>query len=106
MNAKQFHMSDAKQKVIEPVIMDENLHYMHMVLPQGEGLPVHFTNATVYMTVVTGTLSICLGDDAEMEVPARTILKIPFQTRMDAKNKHHDTLELFVVKAPAPQGNS
>ena len=50
MTEKVYKFSDNTQKVIEPVIKDENLHYMHMVLPNGEGLPVHTTNANVYMT--------------------------------------------------------
>lgn len=103
MIAEQFFMSAATQKVIEPVIKDENLHYMHMVLPQGEGLPVHRTNATVYMTVVSGVLTLQLADEAPIRVEAKTVLKIPFDVKMDARNEDGETLELFVVKAPAPK---
>jgi len=34
---------------------------------------------------------------------AGTILKIPFNTRMNAKNHNEQVLELIVVKAPAPK---
>jgi hypothetical protein len=30
-------------------------------------------------------------------------LKIPFKTKMNVRNLHPDTLELIVVKAPAPK---
>lgn len=89
--------------VLEPVVRDENVHLMHMVLLAGEALPVHVTNAVVYMTVLTGTLLLSLESGEPVRHPARSVLKIPKGARMDAKNGGGDTLELLVVKAPAPQ---
>ena len=44
------------------------------------------------------------GDDQEIhEYGAGTLLKIPFQTKMNVKNLHEETLELIIVKAPAPK---
>ena len=83
--------------------MDENLHYMHMVFNKDEGLPEHFSNSNVYMTVVRGTLSIALDEQEIHEYNAGSILKIPFQTKMNVKNLHSETLELIIVKAPAPK---
>jgi len=103
MIEKVFNYSMGDRKIIEKVIMDENLHYMHMVFNKDEGLPVHNTNSNVYMTVVRGTLSIALDEEEIHEYIAGSILKIPFQTKMNVKNLHPETLELFVVKAPAPQ---
>jgi quercetin dioxygenase-like cupin family protein len=54
------------------------------------------------MTVVRGKLSIGLNDQEIHEYEAGTLLKIPFQTKMNVKNLHEETLELIVVKAPAP----
>jgi hypothetical protein len=34
---------------------------------------------------------------------AGSLLKIPFQTKMNVINQYSDVLELIVVKAPAPQ---
>ncbi|NDL66637.1 cupin domain-containing protein [Anaerotalea alkaliphila] len=90
-------------KLVEKAIMDENVHYIHMVFPKNEGLPEHFSNSTVYMTVLRGTLSIGLDDQETHTYPAGNVLKIPFQTKMNVRNLHDDTLELVVVKAPAPQ---
>ena len=97
-----FNFSTGNEKAIERVIFDENVHYLHMVFNKGERLPEHFSNSNVYMTVVRGTLSIGLGEQEVHEYPHGTLLKIPFNIKMNVKNLHDDTLELIVVKAPAP----
>lgn len=98
-----FKLSDNTQKVIEAVIKDENIHYMHMVLKESEGLPVHTTNATVYMTIVSGELSISLAGSEFNNYPERTVLKIPHGIEMNARNNGEKTLELIVIKSPAPK---
>lgn len=103
MTEQVFKLSTTDEMAVEKVIFDENLHYLHMVFNKDEGLPEHFSNSNVYMTVVRGTLSIGLGDQDTHEYPAGTLLKIPFNTKMDVKNRKTETLELIVVKAPAPK---
>lgn len=103
MIAQRYELRSPDEKSIGPVLRDENIHYMQMVLPAGERLPVHMTNGNVYMTVLSGTLTLRLADEQPMTVPARTVLKIPKGVEMDAQNGGGDTLELLVVKAPAPQ---
>lgn len=99
-----YHFAQGNSKTIEKVPMDEDIHYMHMILNTNEGLPEHFSNAkSVYMTVVRGCLSIALDQQGIHEYPAGTMLKIPFHTWMNIRNLHNETLELIVVKAPAPQ---
>lgn len=98
-----FRISTSDEKAVEKAIMDENIHYIHMVFGKDEGLPEHFANSTVYMTVVRGTLSIGLGDQEVHLYEAGTLLKIPFETKMNVKNRHEAVLELIVVKAPAPK---
>lgn len=98
-----FKLAKGNEKAIEKVVFDENIHYLHMVFNQNEGLPEHFSNSNVYMTVIRGTLSIGLNEQEVHEYASGTLLKIPFQTKMDVKNLHTDTLELIVVKAPAPK---
>ena len=104
MIEKEYKLSKTNEKVIEKVIFDENLHYLHMVFNKGEGLPEHFTNSNVYMTVIRGRLSIDLDEQEIHEYKAGTLLKIPFQTKMNVRNVYDETLELIVVKAPAPKG--
>ena len=98
-----YNLSRGNEKAVEKVIFDENLHYLHMVFNKTEGLPEHFSNSNVYMTVVRGKLSIGLNDQEIHEYEAGTLLKIPFQTKMNVKNLNEETLELIVVKAPAPK---
>jgi len=74
-----------------------------MVFNKDEGLPEHFSNSNVYMTVIRGTLSIGLDEQEIHEYGSGTLLKIPYQTKMNVKNLHTDTLELIIVKAPAPK---
>lgn len=102
MSKQIFELSKGNEKAVEKVLFDDNIHYLHMVFPQNEGLPVHNANSTVYMTVVRGILSIGLNDGDVEQHPAGTLLKIPFQSKMNVKNLHEETLELIVVKAPAP----
>lgn len=98
-----FKLSVGDEKAVERVIFDENIHYLHMIFNKNEGLPEHFSNSTVYMTVVRGTLSIALDEQEVHEYEGGTLLKIPFQTKMNVKNLDVDTLELIIVKAPAPK---
>ena len=98
-----FKLAQANEKAVDKVVFDENLHYLHMVFNKDEGLPEHFTNSNVYMTVIRGKLSIGLGEQELHEYEAGTLLKIPFNTKMNVKNLNADTLELIIVKAPVPK---
>ncbi len=102
MVEKVFNLSRGDENAVEKVVFDENVHYLHMVFNQGRGLPEHNSNSNVYMTVVRGVLSIGLDEQQVREYPAGTLLKIPHNTKMNVKNLHPQTLELIVVKAPAP----
>ena len=97
-----FTLAEGNQKAVEKVIFDENVHYLHMIFGKDEGLPEHFSNSNVYMTVLRGTLSIGLNNQEIHEYPKGTLLKIPVSTKMNVKNLSEETLELIVVKAPAP----
>lgn len=103
MVEKIFKLARGNEKVVERVISDENVHYLHMVFNKDEGLPEHLSNSNVYMTVIRGNLSIGLNDQEIHEYDAGTLLKIPFNTKMNVKNLNSDTLELIIVKAPAPK---
>lgn len=98
-----FKLSIGNEKAVEKVLFDENLHYLHMVFNKNEGLPEHLSNSNVYMTVIRGRLSIGLDEQEIHEYETGNLLKIPFKTKMNVKNLHDETLELIVVKAPAPK---
>ena len=98
-----YKITMGNDRLVEKVIQDENVHYIHMIFNQNEGLPEHFSNSTVYMTVLRGKLSIGLGEQDVCLYEAGTVLKIPFNIKMNVKNLDAEVLELIVVKAPAPQ---
>ena len=102
MIEKAYELAATNEKSIKRVILDENLHFIHMVFPKGEGLPIHLSNSNVYMTVVRGRLSVALDEQETHTYAAGMVLKIPFKTRMDVKNLDDAVLELIIVKAPAP----
>lgn len=97
-----YQISIEDGKVVEKVVQDENIHYIHMIFNKNEGLPEHFSNSSVYMTVIRGTLSICLNEQPIHQYNKGTLLKIPVDTKMNVKNLSDHVLELIVVKAPAP----
>jgi len=98
-----YRFSIGNEKSVEKVLFDENIHYLHMVFNKNEGLPAHMSNSNVYMTVVRGALSIGLDEQEIHHYSAGTMLKIPKDTKMNVRNTQDDTLELIVVKAPAPK---
>lgn len=103
MLEKEFRLTKSNQKVVEKIIIDDNIHYNHMIMPKGEGLPLHKTNSNVYMTVLRGILTISLGEEAFNEYESGTILKIPNGVEMYARNENDEVLEITVIKAPAPK---
>ncbi|WP_138206626.1 cupin domain-containing protein [Haloimpatiens lingqiaonensis] len=102
MIEKVYKMTRDNVKTVEKLIFDENINYLHMIFNKGEGLPEHFSNSNVYMTVLKGILSIALDEQEIHEYSEGSVLKIPFKTKMNVGNKHDEILELIVVKAPAP----
>ena len=97
-----YKLTKSNQKIIEKVIIDENFHYNHMIMPKGEGLPLHKTNSNVYMTVIRGILTISLGAEESRVYESGTVLMIPNGIEMFARNENDEILEITVVKAPAP----
>lgn len=102
MIEKVYNMTFGDTKIVEMLILDENINYIHMIFNKEEGLPEHLSNSNVYMTVISGTLTIGLDEQEVHEYKKGSVLKIPFKTKMNVGNKHDEILELIVVKAPAP----
>ncbi len=98
-----FAFSRTDSKCIERILEDDNAGINHMVLPEGEGLPLHNANSHVYMIVVRGQVALKLDDQEEHVHPAGSLLAIPYRTRMNVYNRFPEVLELFVVKAPSPR---
>lgn len=102
MKEEIFKISDSNIPIVEAVIKDENINFMHMVFNNKESLKTHYSNANVYMTVVKGILSLSLNDGPFKNYTKNTVIKIPFNTKMMVHNHNQDILEIYVIKSPAP----
>lgn len=103
MLEKSYSFSKEDVKNIEKLIDDDNLLINHMILPKDTGLPEHYSNSNVYMTVVRGILSLQLEDQELKQYENGSIVNIPYNTKMNVNNFNDDVLEFFVVKAPNPK---
>lgn len=99
---KVFYNTQTNEKTIEKVIIDDNVHYLHLVFPKEDGLPIHQSNANMYMTVIRGLLSIGLNNNDTQIYTKGTVLNIPCNTTMNVRNENEDILELIIVKTPVP----
>ncbi len=102
MIEKVYTLAPGDAKVIEKAVLDEHVNLMHFILPLGEGLPIHVSNANLYMIVVRGTLSITLGKNPTNVYEKGKVLNIPYGNLMNVRNEHPEVLELLVVKTPIP----
>ena len=97
-------LTQGDDKVVERLLVDENIHYAHIILPPQDSVPRHITDAkALYLSVIRGTLSIELGEQELHSYAAGHMVKVPQNTAMSIHNKADDVLELIAVKAPAPQ---
>lgn len=103
MVEKVFKLTQGDEGVVEKLLFDENVHYIHLILVSEEGFPEHFSNSNVYMTILRGTISINLADQGVHEYEGGTMIAIPNNTKMHIQNLHKEPLEVIIVKAPVPK---
>jgi quercetin dioxygenase-like cupin family protein len=96
-----FSIDDTKR--IEKIIDDDPVLINHMILPQGEGLPEHYSNSNVYMIIIRGEMTLKLNEQEPHLYTSGQIVNIPYQTKMNVNNFADHVLEFFVVKAPNPK---
>lgn len=89
-------------RTIETVVNAESILINHMIMPTGEGLPEHYTNAHVNMVIVRGTMNLRLGEQAAVDYQSGQIIEIPNNTKMNVNNFSDGILEFYVVKTPNP----
>jgi quercetin dioxygenase-like cupin family protein len=92
------NLTPSTTKKIERIVEDPQFHLVHMIFNPDEGLPIHPAHANLYMTVLSGTLSIQLNDEPLLIVKAKSVVKVPFGTVMNVRNLHPEQLELLVIK--------
>jgi len=105
MIEKVYKYSTDDNKIVEKIILDDNLNYIHMVFNKDEGMPEHNSNSNVYITVLRGKLSLRLNDESINYYEKSNVVKIPKGIKMNIKNLDNEVLELIIVKAPAPTFN-
>lgn len=102
MLEKKYVYTLAKDKIVERIVDDENIHLNHMILTQGTALPEHYSNSNVYMIIIQGTMTLQLNEQGPHQYGQGDILNIPYHTKMNVQNQHEKVLEFFVVKSPNP----
>lgn len=102
MIKKTYKYTLGNDKTIEKVVADENVNINHMILNNGECLPEHHSNSNVYMVVIRGAVTLGLDENPEETFAVGSIINIAYNTKMNVCNKGDETLEIFVIKAPAP----
>lgn len=103
MVEKVFKLTQGDKGVVEKLLIDENINYVHLIVVPGEGFPEHFSNSNVYMTILRGTISLNLADQGIHEYGGGTMVAVPNNTKMHIQNLHSEPVELIIVKAPAPK---
>jgi mannose-6-phosphate isomerase-like protein (cupin superfamily) len=103
MIEKHHRYKQTDEKTMDKIIDDERVNINHIVVPPGEGVPVHVSNSWVHQIVVRGTLSLSLEDEPFNDHPVGSIVAVPFDHKMNIRNRGTEVLEFFVVKAPNPR---
>lgn len=98
MIEKKYELYQGDDFKIEKLVMNKPGQYIHMVFPKGKGLPIHKSNAELFMTVVRGALSLKLNNQDTEIIKSGTMVNIPIDTLMNVSNQNDETCELIVVK--------
>lgn len=99
---KVYNYSLEDKKVIEVIVQTKDLMLNHIRLEKGDALPIHNANSDVYLTIVSGILSIGLNDNEPTLYEKGSIVNVEYGTKMEIKNTGDNFVEFFVVKAPHP----
>ena len=73
----------------------------HVVIPPGDSVPRHPTDAEVFVAVVRGTLSLPTAEGMSRHGRG-AIVHLPTGFAMEPRNEGAEALEFFVVKTPHP----
>ena len=96
-----FATDDAKH--IEQLIDDDPVMINHIILPEGERLPEHYSNSNTYMVIIRGELTLQLNEQDPHVYTSGKIVYIPYKTKMNISNQNDQLVEFFIVKAPSPR---
>ena len=102
MVEKLYHYTVTDENTIERIVDDEHVNLNHVVLAGKEALPEHFSNSNVYLAVIRGAMSGRFAEQEEKEFSAGSILHVPYNTKMNIRNRAETPVEFFIFKAPHP----
>lgn len=103
MIEKVFDYTIGNDKTIERIVADKNVNINHMILNKDECLPEHYSNSNVYMVVIRGAVTLTLDEKPAATFKTGKIINIAYNTKMNVCNTSDETLEIFVIKSPAPE---
>jgi len=109
MTPERFSFSTGDQAIRERVVDQPNrwnVLIAHVVLPVGESVPSHPTDAEAFLTVVRGTLTLELDGLAMTQHSRGSVLYLPKGAPMAPRNDGTDVVEFFVIKTPHPAAAS
>ncbi len=98
-----YQFSTSSEKLIEKILDDGNAMLNHVILPFGEKLPEHDSNANTYFVIIHGKMNLTLGDEKTETHEAGTIIFIPRGIKMNISSGGPNVLEFFIFKAPPPE---
>lgn len=103
MIEKVYKPSQVELKTIETLVDADAIMINHMILPSGEGLPEHTTNAHLNLIILRGRMTLQLEREETRQYDKGLILEVPLNTKMNLNNFDNETLEFYVVKTPNPK---
>lgn len=103
MIEKILSFTQTDEKIIEKIVNTKDLHFNHVVLPQGDRLPEHYSNANVFLAIVRGTMSVAFNDQDIHTYKSGQIINVEKDIKMNVMNNDESALEFFIVKAPGPK---
>jgi quercetin dioxygenase-like cupin family protein len=103
MLEKIYNYKGSNEKLIEKIIDDDNVMINHIILSKNTGVPEHYSNSNVYITIIKGTMTLKLEEQEAKKFEKGDIINIPFNTKMNINNYDDEILDFFVTKSPNPK---
>ncbi len=98
MAIKNYKYTTEKKDLFENIIHDERIMLNHVIIESGKLFPKHPTDAHVYITVISGELSITLGDKSVNKYYKGDVVEVEKGVESILGNTSDDFTEVFVVK--------
>ncbi len=103
MSATRYSFTTNREdKTIERIVSDDQVMINHVILPAGNTLPRHRTDANVYLILVAGRIRVKLEPDNITTYNSGDIIAIPHETEMEIEQDGSNTAAFFIIKSPNP----